>query len=207
MHVEALDTYRFLREQVETGYFETLIEKYLLHNPHASVVVIEPERGLNAKREETLAEKLASYKDSLSKEEIKQLIADTKHLKQYQEEPSPKEDLAKIPMLKREDMKREAAPLYNTMKKCGHTTVVHHEMFSNGIDYLRILFDIRDMEIKDLPYVGIFKIYPWLYGYRAVRIFRMANEINIHTVEYPQAVVAFIRTKKPEICSLCLNCV
>lgn len=116
MHVEALDTYRFLREQVETGYFETLIEKYLLHNPHASVVVIEPERGLNAKREETLAEKLAAYKDSLSKEEIKQLIADTKHLKQYQEEPSPKEDLAKIPMLKREDMKREAAPLYNTMK-------------------------------------------------------------------------------------------
>lgn len=56
--------------------------------------------------------------------------------------------MAKIPMLKREDMKREAAPLYNTMKKCGDTTVVHHEMFSNGIDYLRILFDIRDMEIK-----------------------------------------------------------
>ena len=40
--------------------------------------------------------KLAAYKDSLSKEEIKQLIADTKHLKQYQEEPSPKEDLAKF---------------------------------------------------------------------------------------------------------------
>ena len=54
-------------------------------------------------------------------------------------------------------MKREAAPLYNTIKKCGDTTVVHHEMFSNGIDYLRILFDIRDMESKDLPYVGILK--------------------------------------------------
>ena len=65
-------------------------------------------------------------------------------------------------MLKREDMKREAAPLYNTMKKCGDTTVVHHEMFSNGIDYLRILFDIRDMEIKDLPYVGILK---YILGY------------------------------------------
>lgn len=49
MHVEALDTYCFLREQVETGYFETLIEKYLLQNPQASVVVIEPERGLMQK--------------------------------------------------------------------------------------------------------------------------------------------------------------
>ena len=68
MHVEALDTYRFLREQVETGYFEALIDKYLIHNPHASVVVIEPERGLNAKRDEALAEKLAAYKESLNKD-------------------------------------------------------------------------------------------------------------------------------------------
>ena len=198
MHVEALDTYRFLREQVETGYFETLIEKYLLHNPHASVVVIEPERGLNAKREETLAEKLAAYKDSLSKEEIKQLIADTKHLKQYQEEPSPKEDLAKIPMLKREDMKREAAPLYNTMKKCGDTTVVHHEMFSNGIDYLRILFDIRDMEIKDLPYVGILK---YILGYMDTERYgfsELANEINIHTGGISASCGVYPHVKKPE---------
>ena len=123
------------------------------------------------KREETLAEKLAAYKDSLSKEEIKQLIADTKHLKQYQEEPSPKEDLAKIPMLKREDMKREAAPLYNTMKKCGDTTVVHHEMFQMVLiicasSLISVIWRSKICRMLD------FKIYPWLYGYRAVRIFR-----------------------------------
>ena len=101
MHLEALETYRFLREQVDTGYFERLIEEYLLDNPHASVVIAEPEQGLGAKREAELAKKLADYKAGLSEEEIAALVEDTRRLKEYQEEPSPKEDLAKIPHLKR----------------------------------------------------------------------------------------------------------
>ena len=90
LHLEALDTYRFLKEQVETDYFEQLIQKYLLNNKHASVVIIEPEKGLNAKNEAALEKKLAEYKAGLSEDEIRKLIADTKHLKEYQETPSPK---------------------------------------------------------------------------------------------------------------------
>ena len=181
MHLEAIDTYRFLKEQVNTHYYEQLIDRYLLHNAHASVVIIEPEKGLNAKKEEQLKKKLADYKAGLSEEQLDQLIAQTAHLKEYQEEPSPQELLEKIPMLKREDMKRKAAPLINTFKKVGDTTVVHHEMFANGIDYVRFLFDIRDMPIEDLPYVGLLKSVLGLvdtanYGYAS-----LANEVNIHT--------------------------
>ena len=125
LHLEALDTYRFLKEQVETDYFEQLIQKYLLNNRHASVVIIEPEKGLNAKNEAALEKKLAEYKAGLSEDEIRKLIADTKHLKEYQETPSPKEDLEKIPMLARSDMKKEAAPFYNTELSVKGIPVVH----------------------------------------------------------------------------------
>ena len=181
MHLEASETYRFLKEQVKTDYFEQLIQTYLLDNPHASVVVIEPEKGLNAKKEEQLAKKLAAYKESLSKEEIQQLIADTKHLKKYQEEPSPREDLEKIPMLCREDMKREAAPLINQEREVDGVTVIHHSMFSNGIAYLRFLFDIRDFAVEDIPYVGLLK---YVLGYVDTEHYgyaELSNEINIHT--------------------------
>ena len=181
MHLEASETYRFLKEQVKTDYFEQLIQTYLLDNPHASVVVIEPEKGLNAKKEEQLAKKLAAYKESLSKEEIQQLIADTKHLKQYQEEPSPREDLEKIPILCREDMKREAAPLINQEREVDGVTVIHHSMFSNGIAYLRFLFDIRDFAVEDIPYVGLLK---YVLGYVDTEHYgyaELSNEINIHT--------------------------
>lgn len=181
MHLEASETYRFLKEQVKTDYFEQLIQTYLLDNPHASVVVIEPEKGLNAKKEEQLAKKLDAYKESLSKEEIQQLIADTKHLKQYQEEPSPREELEKIPMLRREDMKREAAPLINQEREVDGVTVIHHSMFSNGIAYLRFLFDIRDFAVEDIPYVGLLK---YVLGYVDTEHYgyaELSNEINIHT--------------------------
>ena len=109
MHLEALDTYQFLKDQIGTGYYEELVKTYLLDNPHASVVITVPEQGLGAKRDAALEKKLAEYKAGLSGEERKKLIADTKHLKQYQEEPSPKEDLEKIPRLTRADLKKEAA--------------------------------------------------------------------------------------------------
>lgn len=181
MHLEAIETYQFLKEQVETDYFEKLIERYLLQNTHASVVVIEPKKGLNAKNEEALAEKLKAYKESLSEAELEQLIADTRHLKQYQEEPSPKEDLEKIPMLKRSDMKKEAAPLYNEELTMDKTPVVFHEMFSNGIDYLSFLFEAGDVKEEDLPYLGILR---YVLGYVDTKSYSyadFANEVNIHT--------------------------
>ena len=61
------------REKIETGYFEELIQKYLLDNSHKSYVSIEPEKGLNARLEKELEEKLAAYKKDLSEEEIDKL--------------------------------------------------------------------------------------------------------------------------------------
>lgn len=181
MHLEALETYSFLKEQVETDYFEQLIQKYLLDNTHASIVVVEPEKGLNAKNEAELEKKLAEYKAKLSADEIEQLIADTKHLKQYQEEPSPKEDLDKIPMLKRADMRKEAMPLSNKIEKAGDTTILHHDIYSNGIVYMNLLFDIEDIPQEDIPYLSILKavlgyIDTASYGYAD-----FANEVNMHT--------------------------
>ena len=181
LHLEALDTYRFLKEQVETDYFEQLIQKYLLNNRHASVVIIEPEKGLNAKNEAALEKKLAEYKAGLSEDEIRKLIADTKHLKEYQETPSPKEDLEKIPMLARSDMKKEAAPFYNRELSVKGIPVVHHDIYSNGIIYLTMLFDIAHVPAEDIPYLGVLKA---VLGYVDTKNYSyadFANEVNIHT--------------------------
>ena len=181
LHLEALDTYRFLKEQVNTDYFEQLIQKYLLDNKHASVVIIEPEKGLNAKNEAVLEKKLAEYKAGLSEEEIKKLVENTRHLKEYQETPSLKEDLEKIPMLARSDMKKEAAPFYNTELSVKEVPVIHHDIFSNGIIYLTMLFDIAHIPAEDIPYLGVLKA---VLGYVDTKNYSYAdfsNEVNIHT--------------------------
>ena len=113
IHLECLDTFAKLRDKINSGYFEELIQKYLLDNTHGSEVVVKPARNKNAQEEQKLADKLKAYKDSLSDEEIQKLIDDTISLRKYQEEPSLDEDLRKLPMLKRSDLKREALGFSN----------------------------------------------------------------------------------------------
>ncbi|MCI5516652.1 MAG: insulinase family protein [Roseburia sp.] len=181
MHLQCLDTFRFLKEQVDTGYFENLIEEYLLNNKHAAIVTIVPEKGLNAKMDQKLEEKLAEYKNSLSDEEIDQLIEDTKHLKEYQEEPSPKEELEKIPMLSREDMRKEILPLSNIEKQISGIKTICHDVATNGIDYLTLMYDVSDIPAEDIPYLGVLKA---LLGYVDTKTYTyadLANAINIYS--------------------------
>ena len=123
-YVELLDTYKALKEAVNTSYFEDLIREYLIDNTHKSIVVVKPVKGLTGRKEKELAKQLAEKKAAMSKEEIEQIVRETGELKEYQETPSPKEDLEKIPLLTRADMRKEAAPYYNEEKKVGDTTLL-----------------------------------------------------------------------------------
>ena len=157
MYLELLDTFEFLKKQVETGYFEELIQKCLLENPHGVVVSLEPEKGLNQKVEEELEAKLAAYKATLSDEELEALISQTAHLKAYQEESSAEEDMAKLPMLERGDLRKEALPYSNIEESIGGTPVVRHDYFTNGIDYITFFFDAQDLPMEDIPYVSLLR--------------------------------------------------
>lgn len=181
LHLEALEEFQFLKNQVENGYFENLIRECLLDNTHVSITSILPEKGLNARTEEALARKLEAYKNSLSAEKIEQLIADTAHLKAYQDEPSSKEDLEKIPMLTRADLKKEAAPFCNEEEQYDGTLLLKHEMFTGGITYLNLLFDLTDVSEEDVPYLGLVKA---ILGYVDTEHYTyadLANEINLAT--------------------------
>ena len=179
-HILANDTYAYLKEQIKTGYYEELIQKYMLKNPHSSLVIIKPEVNLTGKKEEKVAKKLAEYKASLSKEEILQLIEDTKALKAYQEEPSTQEELEKIPMLTRADMKKEVRPLLNEEKELFGNKVIHHNVYTNGIGYLKFVFDMS--ELTELaPYVSLLTTVLGYMDTEKYSYLEFANETNIYT--------------------------
>lgn len=157
IHIEAGDTYRSLRQKAEGRYFEELIETKLLNNPHRSTVVLAPVRGLTEQREAALAEKLSSYKASLSEEEIERIVKQTQELEAFQEEPDRPEDLAKIPLLKREDIRREVEPVILEERSLGDTKVLYHKIATNGISYFRLVFDCRQVPAQLFPYLGILK--------------------------------------------------
>lgn len=181
IHIRANDTFAFLKKNIETGYFEELIQKYILDNPHSTIVVVKPKQGLSNEQEQARKVKLAAHKESLTKEELLQVMEETRLLKEYQEEPSTKEEMESIPMLAREDIEKKSKPFYNTEKSVDGVPVLHHDVFTNGIGYTKLLFDAKEVPAQMIPYLGLLAS---VLGYMDTKkhgFLELSNEVNIHT--------------------------
>ncbi len=181
LHLNELQVVSFLKEQLDTDYFEKIIETYLLDNNHCSVVAICPKRGLLAKQEEELARKLAVYKDSLSEAELEQIIEETRNLRIYQSEPSTEEEMEKIPMLEIEDIGKEAEPVVTEEGSILGVPALYHPAKTNGIAYINFLFDASGVTEEQLPYLGLLKA---ILGYVDTQNFGyrdLSEEINLYT--------------------------
>jgi len=181
MHVEALKTFEAMKAKMGTGYFEELIRRYLLENTHGAIVIVRPEKGRTARLDAELAQKLQAYKESLSQEEAELLVSRTHQLEEYQSEPDTEEDLNRIPVLERKDISREITPIYNEEMTISGTPVVFHEVETNGIGYVDVMFDLSGVAAEDLPYVGILQSVLGIIDTEHYEYGELFNEINMHT--------------------------
>ncbi len=181
LHIEANETFRELREAIGTDYFEGLIEKYFLKNTHKTILVVKPVPGLTTKKDQQLQKRLQSYKETLSQAEKQEIVDQTRALRAYQEEESSEEALKTIPLLTREDMKKEATAYVNEVRQIDGTTFVFHDIFTNGIGYLNLLFDLKQVPERLFPYLGILKTVLMMVDTEHFSYGELPNEVNIHT--------------------------
>ena len=151
------DDYSFLREQLKTDYFESLIRTCLLENPHCSLVEMDPEKGKDKKDAEALRQKLAAYKASLSRGEQEALAAQFRALQAYQEEEDSPEAKRCIPKLVKADIKKEARPAVNHEEALGGARLVGRFDKTTGIAYANLYFDLSNVPARHLPYLGLLR--------------------------------------------------
>jgi Zn-dependent M16 (insulinase) family peptidase len=99
----------------------------------------------------------------------------------YQESEEKPEDVEKIPVLERSDISREIAPIYNEELKLAGTPVIFHEIDTNGIGYVDLLFDLSSVPEEKLPYVGILQAVLGIIDTENYEYGELFNEINVHT--------------------------
>lgn len=156
-YLECEAQYQELRDDIEKGYFEKLIEECLLKNTHQALVILSPEKGLTEKREAELREKLAAIKSGKTTEELQRLVKETEELKRYQEEPTSEENLKKLPLLSIRDIGTKAEKFTYQEKRLVDTVVLYTESASRGISYLRLNFNTDVLTEEELPYAGFLK--------------------------------------------------
>lgn len=202
IHIEANDTYQSLKEKIDTDYYEKLIQEYLLDNTHKSIVIVEPVKGLTAKEEQALRDKLQAYKATLSDAQLEQIIADTKALEAYQEKEDSPEALQCIPLLTREDMRKEAEDYINEERAAEDVPVLFHNIFTNGIGYVKLIFSLDHLDAELFPYVGMLKAVLGLMDTKRYTYGDFFNEINIHTGGITTGVMTYTNAKNLSECKV-----
>lgn len=180
-YLELDETYKDLKKEVDTAFYEDMLKSLLLENTHKSIVVVRPVKGLTGKRDKALADSLAAKKAAMSPEEINRIVEETEALAVYQESPDREEDLKKIPLLAREDIGKKARPYCNEERKAGDTTLLYHDIYTNGIGYLRFLFDLKQVPEELFPYVGLLQVMLGLVDTEKRSYSELYNEINLQT--------------------------
>ena len=196
--VQLLAVYDRLKEAVNEGYFESLIQKWLLDNTHGVILALVPKRGLAAQREKALEEKLENYRRSLTDEQLEELVRKTNALVEYQESEEKPEDLACIPMLKRSDIRREVNGFSNEELSVDGSLFLYQDVCTNGIGYVNAMFEIKDMAVDKVHYLGLLKS---VLGYVDTQNYtygELFNAINARTGGIQCGVDVFDKANDPE---------
>ena len=144
------------RLATDPRYFEKLIQAHLLDNVHRTTLRLKPDPELGKRSEEEEKARLARIRESLSESQIAELVEQTKKLKLRQETPDSHEALERLPVLELKDLEKKIKTIPNEELQIQDTKVLFHDIFTNGIVYLNLGFDLRAMPQEHIPLIDIF---------------------------------------------------
>ena len=140
------------------GLFEDLTKRLILENHHVVVCVLKPQAGLTLRTEEKTARKLKEYKDSLTPDQIRQLVRTTKEFTAWQQKPDRAEDLDKLPLLKREDLKPASLVKHAFVEQKDGIDISVYEDDTNHVVYFADYFNMDHLPEDLIPYASLLSL-------------------------------------------------
>ncbi|MDC7219939.1 MAG: insulinase family protein [Spirochaetales bacterium] len=166
-----------IREEArEKGYFEKLIQKYLLDNPHRSHVTVYPDGELLSRKEEEARKKLDDTQKSLSGDEKSVIEKDKIKLREFQEAP---DDPTVVPCLHRDDIPKTIITIPSQATEVGGRTFFGHDFFTNGILYLNLLFPLKNLTDEEIRWLPFFSQIFFEVGLPGLGYHEAAREISL----------------------------
>ena len=139
-----------------SGYFEEMIRAQLLSNSHRTTIVLEPDDNLSVEEEKQEIDRLSQARAAMDKDELNAHIESALALRRSQETPDAPEDLAKLPRLQLSDLDRNTRKIPQEIGCESGMTTLYHDLFTNGIVYIDIGFDLHLLPVELIPYVPLF---------------------------------------------------
>lgn len=154
-YLEYSKYYEYYKQELDNGYFESLLEKYIINSNHYVEVLLKPSKTLAKEKAEIMKEKMAQIKQNMSLEDIDKCIKTNDKLLEYQSKKDSLEDLEKLPKLELSDIKSDVNTLPLTKINHAGYELLTHEFNTNKIAYYKMYFDLGVISFLDMPYVRL----------------------------------------------------
>jgi len=165
--------------------FKDFLKDYLVENMHRVTIELSPSKTLEKEELDDEKNRLKAIKESMSDEDLEEVIAKTAALKALQASEDAPEDRATIPSLELEDLKREVTeyPIDVADDENGSgVTVVRHELQStSGIAYVKFAVDTSGIDYDDLALLPIFTRIMTATGAGEYSDVQLSQKIGTHT--------------------------
>ncbi len=107
------------------------------------------------KKKKIFADKMAGLKAHLSRDELQKINTQAHDLKIFQSEADSPEAAATIPKLKIEDIPKAVETIPSGNRKLSDVQILDHDIFTNGIAYVDLAFDIAHVPEELQPYLPL----------------------------------------------------
>ena len=144
------DLYENLREKCRTGWFEDLLRRTFLENPHRCQVLMRPSHTLGQEQKEQEACRLREAQAAWSQEDAREIRENQARIESWQNTPDSPEALASIPMLRLDQIPAQPETLPVEVSQEGELTVLRHTLPTGGITYLHLYFALDDLSASQL---------------------------------------------------------
>jgi len=147
--------YKSLRERIPQGWFENLLKRKILDNPHHAKLTMTPSKTLGVERRRAQKAELAATLARWSEEELARVKAEAREFEAFQKKDDSPEDLAKLPALSLSDIPEKGPVPEWTETDAGGMRVFRVKTSANGIAYLDLYFELRGCSREELSDAAI----------------------------------------------------
>ena len=161
--------------------FEEATKRWLIDNPHRLLSVVEPCTTLQAEREAAFRKKMAALKSGMTEKDLERIAGEAAALKRFQAEPDPPEAIASLPRIGRSDLSRDMETIPTSRETIAGATAFVHEIFTNGIVYLDLAFDVSEIGEEFQPYLPLLGKLMTSMGAAGLSYEQMAKRIQLQT--------------------------
>jgi Zn-dependent M16 (insulinase) family peptidase len=182
-------------EVAKGGYFERLVEGYLLANPHRTTVVVRPDPDQQKRDDEVEKNELLSLRKTMGREGLRRLQVDLDKLKVFQEKQDPPEILSRIPALHLSDLRREVEKI--PTERIDPGPALYHDLHTNGIVYLDLAFDTSGVGQEVRHLLPLFSRAVRGSGLPGIPYYDVARQLSLHTGGFGASLSADTKVVPP----------